>query len=79
MLVVSQYFWPENFKINDLVKELTARGHTVTVLTGTPSYPDRSGFADFYAAPDQFERYQGARVLREIAWRLREIGNESIS
>jgi colanic acid biosynthesis glycosyl transferase WcaI len=64
LLIVSQYFWPENFKINDLVEELMARGHSVTVLTGKPSYPDRNGFADFYAAPEQFEHYKGARVLR---------------
>jgi colanic acid biosynthesis glycosyl transferase WcaI len=64
LLIVSQYFWPENFKINDLVEDLMARGHEVTVLTGKPSYPNRSGFADFYAAPDQFGQYKGARVLR---------------
>lgn len=64
LLVVSQYFWPENFKINDLVEDLVARGHEVTVLTGTPSYPNRSGFADFYAAPERFGRYKGARILR---------------
>lgn len=64
LLVVSQYFWPENFKINDLVEDLVARGHEVTILTGTPSYPNRRGFADFYAAPERFERYKGARILR---------------
>jgi colanic acid biosynthesis glycosyl transferase WcaI len=64
LLIVSQYFWPENFKINDLVEDLMARGHEVTVLTGKPSYPNRSGFAEFYATPDQFGQYKGARVLR---------------
>lgn len=64
LLVVSQYFWPENFKINDLVEDLVARGHDVTILTGTPSYPNRNGFGDFYAAPERYERYKGARILR---------------
>ncbi|SHM80803.1 glycosyltransferase family 4 protein [Bradyrhizobium lablabi] len=64
LLIVSQYFWPENFKINDLVQELVARGHELTVLTGKPSYPDRDGFSDFYAAPERFVRYKGARVVR---------------
>ncbi|MGY4377918.1 hypothetical protein ACVWZ3_005557 [Bradyrhizobium sp. i1.3.6] len=64
LLVVSQYFWPENFKINDLVEDLVARGHEVTILTGTPSYPNRSGFADFYAAPERYERHKGARISR---------------
>jgi colanic acid biosynthesis glycosyl transferase WcaI len=37
--VVSQYFWPESFRINDLVLALTGRGHSVQVLTGQPNYP----------------------------------------
>jgi glycosyltransferase involved in cell wall biosynthesis len=37
--VVSQYFWPESFRINDLVAELSAQGHEVQVLTGQPNYP----------------------------------------
>ena len=40
ILIVSQYFWPENFRINDLALELFKRGHEVTVLTGVPNYPD---------------------------------------
>ena len=39
ILVVSQYYWPENFRINDLVSGLSDRGHKVTVLTGIPNYP----------------------------------------
>ena len=26
VLIVSQYFWPENFRINNLATELAARG-----------------------------------------------------
>lgn len=39
ILVVSQYFYPEAFKINDLVQSLISQGHDVTVLTGIPNYP----------------------------------------
>ncbi len=39
VLVISQYFWPENFRINDLVEGLLERSHEVTVLTGLPNYP----------------------------------------
>ena len=42
ILVVTQYFWPENFRINDLAQELQDRGHKVTVLTGIPNYPKGS-------------------------------------
>lgn len=40
VLVVTQYFWPESFRINDLVHGLSERGHEVTVLTGWPNYPE---------------------------------------
>jgi glycosyltransferase involved in cell wall biosynthesis len=40
ILIVTQYFWPEAFRINDLAKGLAAEGHKVTVLTGMPNYPD---------------------------------------
>jgi len=40
ILIVSQYFWPENFRINDLAAGLVQRGHEVTVLTGVPNYPE---------------------------------------
>ena len=38
ILIVSQYFYPENFRINDLANELKNRGHKIVVLTGTPNY-----------------------------------------
>jgi colanic acid biosynthesis glycosyl transferase WcaI len=64
LLVVSQYFWPENFRVNDLVGELVARGHTVTVLTGWPNYPDGDVFPDFRANPRAFDSFAGARIVR---------------
>ena len=64
ILVVSQYFWPENFRINDLVAELVARGHVVTVLTGWPNYPDGQVFPDFRADPRAFDSFAGANVVR---------------
>lgn len=39
ILIISQYFYPENFRINDLALELKNRGHKITVLTGLPNYP----------------------------------------
>lgn len=64
LLVVTQYFWPENFRINDLVSELVSRGHQVTVLTGHPNYPAGEFFSEFLAAPDDFNQYAGAEVVR---------------
>lgn len=39
ILVITQYFYPENFRINTLCRELVNRGHEVTVMTGYPQYP----------------------------------------
>jgi colanic acid biosynthesis glycosyl transferase WcaI len=64
ILVVTQYFWPENFRINDLVAELTRRGHEVTVLTGRPNYPGGAVFPEFRASPDSFAKFAGAQVVR---------------
>ena len=40
ILVVSQYYWPETFRTNEVVKTLEDIGHHVEVLTGQPNYPD---------------------------------------
>ena len=64
ILVVSQYFWPENFRINELVSELVYRGHTVTVLTGIPNYPDGKVFADYQSQPGAYNNFSGANVIR---------------
>ena len=39
ILVISQYFYPENFRINDLCIGLKELGHSVSVLTAKPNYP----------------------------------------
>ena len=64
ILIVSQYFWPENFRINDLTQELVRRGHSVTVLTGIPNYPTSTVFEEYRKSPKAFEYYGGARVFR---------------
>jgi colanic acid biosynthesis glycosyl transferase WcaI len=64
ILVVSQYFWPENFRVNDLVKEWMQRGHEVTVLTGIPNYPAGKVFDEYRKQPSAFAEFEGAQVLR---------------
>lgn len=64
ILVLSQYFWPENFRINDLAAELADRGHEVTVLTGIPNYPTGKVDASFRANPEAFSRYGKVSITR---------------
>lgn len=64
ILIVSQYFYPEEFKINDLTKELVERGHQVTVLTGKPNYPKGEYFEGYEYEGVVKENYHGAEVIR---------------
>lgn len=64
ILVVSQYFWPENFRINDLCSELQKRGHKLTVLTGIPNYPEGKTFQSFLDRPDDFKFYDNVEIIR---------------
>ncbi len=64
VLVVSQYFWPENFRVNDLCAELVKRGHEVTILTGKPNYPNGEVFKEFLNSPKSFAQYKGGKVVR---------------
>lgn len=64
ILVVTQYFWPENFRINDLVAGLVDRNHKVTVLTGIPNYPEGSFFPGYGFCSNSSQEYKGCKVLR---------------
>ena len=64
VLIVSQYFWPELFRINDIAAYLTGQGHEVTVLTGRPNYPGGDVFPEYRADPASFSSYSGADVVR---------------
>ena len=63
-LVVSQYFWPEPFRVNDLACELARRGHEVTVLTGTPNYPEGRTYPEFAQNPSRFAAHAGVGIVR---------------
>jgi len=63
ILVVSQYFWPEEFRINDLAIELKKRGHEVCVLSGNPNYPTGK-FNQGYGFKFSVENYHGVKIFR---------------
>lgn len=62
--VVTHYFWPENFRINDLVQALARRGHSVQVLTGLPNYPSGRVAAGYLTVKPKWSEVLGASVLR---------------
>jgi colanic acid biosynthesis glycosyl transferase WcaI len=64
ILVVSQYFWPESFRINDLVRAWTDAGHHVTVLTGLPNYPAGRLFKGYSWRGPYRETWERAELIR---------------
>ena len=63
ILIVSQYFWPEEFRVNDLALDLVERGHEVTVLTGNPNYP-KGKFYQGYGFKFAIDNYKGVKIYR---------------
>ena len=64
VLFVSQYFWPESFRGNDIAFELVQRGHEVTVLTAKPNYPSGKFFAGYGFFRPGEEWHRGVRIIR---------------
>ncbi len=64
ILVVSQYFYPEEFRINDICKEWVKRGYKVTVVTGIPNYPQGKFYRGFGWLKKRREEYEGIQIIR---------------
>lgn len=64
ILIVSQYFWPENFPINSLAISLCDAGHSVDVLTGKPNYPNGKVFKGYKRFGITREEFHGCSVYR---------------
>lgn len=64
ILLVTQYFQPENFKCNDIAFELQRRGHDVTVLTAIPNYPKGKYFDGYGVFKRRTEVVDGVKIIR---------------
>ena len=64
ILVVTQHFWPENFRINDIVEGFLQDGIAVDVLCGLPNYPKGEWFPGYSAAGPFEQEWHGARLYR---------------
>ena len=60
ILVISQYYYPEPFKIHEICEELVKRGNEVTVITGRPNYPD----GDLIDGYPMFQNLNGVQIIR---------------
>lgn len=66
ILVLTQYFWPESFRINDVALGLAERGHEVEVLAGMPNYPSGTFFEGYGIAGPYVETWRGIRIRRVL-------------
>lgn len=64
ILVISQYFYPESFRINDMCQEWVRRGYKVTVLTGIPNYPHGRFFEGYGYTKKRREQWNGVEIIR---------------
>lgn len=64
LLVVSQYYYPEQFRINDMCAEWVKRGYDVTVVTGIPNYPQGKFFPGFGLFKRRKETHEGVKIIR---------------
>ena len=64
ILLVSQYFFPESFRVNDIAIELKKRGHKVTVLTGIPNYPKGEYYLGYSKTKKREEAWEGIDIIR---------------
>lgn len=77
ILVVTQHFWPENFRINDIVEGFLQDGLEVDVLCGLPNYPKGEWFDGYGPQGPWEEHYGSAQVFRAKEWPRK--GNTSLN
>jgi len=64
ILVIAQYFYPEQFRINDICTEWVRRGYKVTVVTGIPNYPQGKYYDGYGLFKKRKETYNGMDIIR---------------
>lgn len=64
LLVISQYFYPERFRVNDLCAQWIKRGYEVTVITGIPNYPRGKFYSGYGLLRKRYEVWQGVKIVR---------------
>lgn len=64
ILLISQYFYPENFRVNDMALEWVKRGYKVTVLTGIPNYPMGKFYEGYDRKHRTRENWNGVDIIR---------------
>lgn len=66
ILVVGQHFWPEQFRVNDIVDFMLDDDVEVDVLCGRPNYPSGELAPGYTLWNRKVESYKGATVYRSF-------------
>ncbi|MGL4762356.1 MAG: glycosyltransferase family 4 protein [Sarcina sp.] len=66
ILVITQYFWPEEFRINDICEGLMGKGHKIDVITGIPNYPYGKFFDGYSTKEKREEVYKEHINIRRV-------------
>lgn len=61
---MSQYYYPEQFKINDICEKLAKEGNDITVLTGLPNYPDGKILKGYSFFRKRRQLINGVKIIR---------------
>jgi len=64
ILVISQYFWPEYFRITELCECLKDMGHNIEILTGIPNYPQGKYYDGYSILKNRKQVYKGIKIHR---------------
>lgn len=64
LLIYTNHFYPENFKVNDVAFDFAKRGYQVTVITGIPNYPKGKMFSGYGIFKKRKETVNGVRIIR---------------
>lgn len=64
LLIISQRYYPESFRITSIAEELVKRGHDVTVLTGLPNYPKGYIYPEYKNKKNRHQNIDGVKIIR---------------
>jgi len=66
ILIITPYFYPENFRINDLAIELKNKGHNISVLTPIPNYPEGKFYIGYGLIKKRREIWNEIKIYRSL-------------
>ncbi len=66
LLVIAQHYWPEEFRINDIVAGFVESGVEVDVLCGIPNYPKGKFYPGYSIFKNRRQQKDGVNIYRAI-------------